>query len=132
MLAQKWAVTRPHNVLKVPEPRHEAEISRAAAICVQARAVKRLLAHRLDGSDAAAARREWHDLVEGQHALWAGVSDPYKHTIRAFLVHFHSAILRHSSERFNFLNGSIGAANAAQYIMHICEHLLRWWAAQVS
>ena len=81
-----------------------------SANCVQARAVKRLLAHRLDGSDAAAARREWHDLVEGQHALWAGVSDPYKHTIRAFLVHFHSAILRHSSERFNFLNGSIGAA----------------------
>lgn len=75
---------------------------------VQARAVKQLLAHRLDSHDAAAARREWHDLVEGQHALWAGVSDPYKHTIRAFLVHFHSAILRHSSERFNFLNGSIG------------------------
>ena len=46
--------------------------------------------------------------VEGQHALWTGVSDPYKHTIRAFLVHFHSAILRHSSERFNFRNGSIG------------------------
>jgi hypothetical protein len=77
--------------------------------------VKRLLAHRLDGSDAAAARREWHDLVEGQHALWAGVSDPYKHTIRAFLVHFHSAILRHSSERFNFVNGSIGAADIAAH-----------------
>lgn len=71
--------------------------------------MKQLLAHRLDARDAAAARREWHDLVEGQHQLWAGVSDPYKHTIRAFLVHFHSAILRHSSERFNFLNGSIGA-----------------------
>ena len=48
-------------------------------------------------------------LPEGQHALWAGVSDPYKHTIRAFLVHFQSAILRHSTERFSFLNGSVGA-----------------------
>ena len=28
--------------------------------------------------------------------------------IRAFLVHFHTAILRHSSESFNFTNGSIG------------------------
>eukprot|EP00208_Stichococcus_sp_RCC1054_P005366 CAMPEP_0206142102 /NCGR_PEP_ID=MMETSP1473-20131121/15574_1 /ASSEMBLY_ACC=CAM_ASM_001109 /TAXON_ID=1461547 /ORGANISM="Stichococcus sp, Strain RCC1054" /LENGTH=694 /DNA_ID=CAMNT_0053536961 /DNA_START=76 /DNA_END=2156 /DNA_ORIENTATION=- len=74
----------------------------------EARAVKRLLGHRLDSHDADAARREWHDLVEGQHALWGGMSDPYKHTIRAFLVHFHSAILRHSSERFNFRNGSVG------------------------
>lgn len=29
----------------------------------QARAVKRLLGHRLDSHDAEAARREWHDLV---------------------------------------------------------------------
>lgn len=37
-----------------------------------------------------------------------GVSDPYKHTIRAFLVHFHANILRHSTERFNFRSGSVG------------------------
>lgn len=54
--------------------------------------------------------------VEGQHALWGGMSDPYKHTIRAFLVHFHSAILRHSSERFNFRNGSVGA------VAHLLAH----------
>ena len=48
-------------------------------------------------------------VTEGEHVLWRGVSDPYKHTIRAFLVHFHSAILRHSTERFSFLNGSVGA-----------------------
>lgn len=70
--------------------------------------MKELLAYRLNAHDAAAARREWHDLVEGQHALWGGLSHPYKHTIRAFLVHFHSAILRHASERFNFRNGSVG------------------------
>lgn len=56
--------------------------------------------------------------TEGQHVLWTGVSDPYKHTIRAFLVHFHSAILQHSTERFSFLNGSVGA---------LCSH----WPALV-
>lgn len=74
----------------------------------EARAVKKLLGHRLHAHDSEAARREWQDLVEGQHELWSGMSDPYKHTIRAFLVHFHCAILRHSSERFNFRNASVG------------------------
>lgn len=90
----------------------------AKHLCLQARAVKQLLAHRLDSHEAAAARREWHDLVEGQHRLWAGVSDPYKHTIRAFLVHFHSAILRHASERFNFLNGSVGEPGCQFHSYH--------------
>lgn len=42
------------------------------------------------------------------HASVQGVSEPYKHTIRAFLVHFHVNILRHSTERFNFRSGSVG------------------------
>jgi hypothetical protein len=46
--------------------------------------------------------------VEGDHELWDSVSGPYRETIRAFLVHFQSQILRHSSERFRFANGSIG------------------------
>ena len=48
--------------------------------------------------------------MEGEHPLWKGVSDPYKDTIRAFLVYFHTQIQRHSTERFNFRNGSVGAA----------------------
>ena len=71
--------------------------------------MRRLLAFRLDSDSQEAARSQWLAVVEGQHALWAGVSQPYKHTIRAFLVHFHTAILRHSTERFNFQNGSVGA-----------------------
>jgi 2-phospho-L-lactate transferase/gluconeogenesis factor (CofD/UPF0052 family) len=44
-----------------------------------------------------------------RRACWVqGVSEPYKHTIRAFLVHFHVNILRHSTERFNFRSGSVG------------------------
>ena len=77
---------------------------------VQALAVRVLLAHRLSGDSAEAAKAEWYEVVEGDHALWRGVSEPYKHTIRAFLVYFHTQILRHSTERFNFRNGSVGAA----------------------
>ena len=47
-------------------------------------------------------------VVEGDHELWQGVSEPYKHVIRAFLVRFHASLLRHSSEYFCFRNGSIG------------------------
>lgn len=56
--------------------------------------------------------RSRYAIVEGEHALWNGVSEPYKHTIRAFLVHFHTTILSsplRSQERFTFRNGSVGA-----------------------
>jgi len=74
----------------------------------ESQAVRQLLAHRLSNSDPADAKREWMEIVEGEHALWDQVSEPYKHTIRAFLVHFHSQILSHATLRFNFTNGSIG------------------------
>jgi len=74
----------------------------------EARAVRSLLAHRLPEEDEQKAKFEWFSIVEGNHELWNGISDPYKHTIRAFLVHFHAQILRHSSERFRFSNGSVG------------------------
>jgi len=74
----------------------------------EAHAVRALLAHRLQHDDPEEAKLEWYRIVEGEHALWEGVSEPYKHTIRAFLVHFHANILRHSTERFDFSGGSIG------------------------
>eukprot|EP00850_Spirogloea_muscicola_P015190 SM000114S24153 [mRNA] locus=s114:254791:258690:- [translate_table: standard] len=67
----------------------------------EAKAVKRLLAHRLP-LEATAAKAEWMDIVEGEHELWRGVSEPYKDTIRAFLI------LWHASERFFYQNGSVG------------------------
>lgn len=73
----------------------------------EALAVKRLLGHRLSSEDSV-AKSEWYEIVEGDHELWYSVSGPYRETIRAFLVHFQSQILRHSSERFRFANGSIG------------------------
>ncbi|KAK9787020.1 hypothetical protein WJX73_008755, partial [Symbiochloris irregularis] len=74
----------------------------------EANAVKNLLAHRLSSKSNRAARAEWYEIVEGQHELWDGVSEPYKHTIRAFLVEFHTQVIRHSTERFDFSNGSVG------------------------
>ncbi|KAJ9523872.1 hypothetical protein QJQ45_020058 [Haematococcus lacustris] len=74
----------------------------------EGRAVKALLAHRLSATDALAAKQEWYNIVEGQHMLWQGVSQPYKHVIRAFLAFFQAQIFGHSTARFDFSNGSIG------------------------
>ncbi len=80
---------------------------------MQALAVRVLLAHRLSGESPEEAKADWYEVVEGDHALWRGVSEPYKHTIRAFLVYFHTQILRHSTERFNFRNGSVGELSSS-------------------
>ncbi|KAF6254393.1 UPF0052-domain-containing protein [Scenedesmus sp. NREL 46B-D3] len=61
----------------------------------EARAVKQLLAHRLPGSGSNEAKAEWYAI-------------PYKHMIRAFLVHFQLQILSQVTQEFNFMNGSIG------------------------
>ncbi len=76
----------------------------------EARAVRALLGHRLP-ADAAAAKSEWYTVVEGTHALWAGVSGPYQHTVRSFLTHFHFQLLRQADDGgagFCFSGGSVG------------------------
>mmetsp|Transcript_32403 Transcript_32403/g.103109 ORF Transcript_32403/g.103109 Transcript_32403/m.103109 type:complete len:556 (+) Transcript_32403:35-1702(+) len=75
----------------------------------EALAVRELLAHRLHPTDHIGAKAEWLAITEGEHALWDGISDPYKHTIRAFLVHFQFLVMRSSNNaRFSFVNGSVG------------------------
>lgn len=74
----------------------------------QARAVRRLLGYRLPSKEKGEAEKEWYAIVEGGHPLWNGVTEPYKHTIRAFLVYFHTQILRHVTKKFDFRNGSVG------------------------
>jgi 2-phospho-L-lactate transferase/gluconeogenesis factor (CofD/UPF0052 family) len=73
----------------------------------EALAVRRLLGHRLP-IDAHQAKKDWYDIVEGNHSLWDGVSRPYSETIRAFLIYFQNEIHRRPNERFCFSNGSIG------------------------
>lgn len=73
----------------------------------EALSVRKLLGHRLP-IDPSEAKLEWYQIVEGDHSLWEGVSRPYRETIRAFLVYFHSEILRRSAEMFCFTHGSIG------------------------
>lgn len=77
----------------------------------EARAVKNLLGHRLHGSDNALAKQEWQSILELESPLWTAVSEPYKHTIKAFLVQFETQLLRLSvdtEEKFCFVNGSVG------------------------
>ena len=100
----------------------------------EARAVARLLAHRLPSSSSSSspspsssspspappsasasssaqrlAREDWRRVVEGTHPLWTGVSEPYKHLIRSFLVHFHSEVLRAPlGATFDWRGGSVG------------------------
>ena len=81
----------------------------ADTACAESSAVDRLLAYRLPKHDGRAAKREWAEIVDGDHPVWEGISEPYKNTVRAFLVHFQSEILRQGNEaRFNFANGSVG------------------------
>ena len=42
----------------------------ADASDAEAEAVRRLLAHRLPSGSAANAKREWYEIVEGDHKLW--------------------------------------------------------------
>jgi 2-phospho-L-lactate transferase/gluconeogenesis factor (CofD/UPF0052 family) len=104
----------------------------------EARAVRRLLGHRLVSMESwkekqtnevvskevisRMAREEWLDILEGgqdgnyEHRLWREVSTPYRSIIRSFLVHFHSQLLqthnglRHSASfpPFDFTGGSVG------------------------
>ncbi|RKO90949.1 hypothetical protein BDK51DRAFT_14828, partial [Blyttiomyces helicus] len=78
-------------------------------------AVHTLLSHRLPTDEppyaSHTAKSEWLALIEGQHPLWEGISDPYRETIRAFLAHFHHEIIRTATKRptpFDFRGGSIG------------------------
>ncbi|KAG9439192.1 hypothetical protein H6P81_019357 [Aristolochia fimbriata] len=73
----------------------------------EALAVRTLLGYRLP-LDAHNAKSEWYCIVEGEHSLWNGVSQPYRETIRTFLAYFQNEILRRASACFCFSNGSIG------------------------
>lgn len=72
----------------------------------EAKAVQTLLMHRLP-ADENSALQEWHAVVTGSHALWKSVSEAYAQTIRAFLSHFHSEILKRGTS-FRFALGSVG------------------------
>lgn len=90
----------------------------------EARAVRRLLGHRLVSMESwkeknacseeemtkdmisRMAREEWLDILDGgsdgsnEHPLWKEVSTPYRSIIRSFLVHFHTQVLQtHNGQR---------------------------------
>ncbi|KAI9203111.1 uncharacterized protein BJ171DRAFT_460569 [Polychytrium aggregatum] len=75
----------------------------------EARAVHKLLSHRLPTDSTQRAKLEWHAIVEGQHALWEGISEAYRESIRSFLSFFNYEIIRRAGRHsFDFRGGSIG------------------------
>ncbi|KAI9340808.1 hypothetical protein DFJ73DRAFT_645529 [Zopfochytrium polystomum] len=78
--------------------------------------VHKLLAYRLPIDSAQSvngttpAKIEWLDIVEGRHVLWRNISQPYKESIRAFLLQFHLSILKQAgpASSFDFRGGSLG------------------------
>ncbi|KAJ6573934.1 UPF0052-domain-containing protein [Mycena vulgaris] len=72
-------------------------------------AIRTLLAYRLPTHySEREARDEWRDIIEGRSALWNGIPNDRKETIRGFLVHFESELLKRAHKNFTFVNGSIG------------------------
>ncbi|KAA1475415.1 hypothetical protein DENSPDRAFT_783342, partial [Dentipellis sp. KUC8613] len=80
--------------------------------------LRTLLAHRLPASvSEQSARDEWRAIVEGRSALWAGIPNDRKETIRGFLVYFESEVLRRAHKRFSFVNGRKGLPHG---LLHAC------------
>ncbi|KAL8290296.1 hypothetical protein RQP46_003235 [Phenoliferia psychrophenolica] len=71
-------------------------------------AIRALLEYRLGTGSSAALKGEWLMIVEGKHRLWRGIPTDRKECIRAFLVHFESAVLKKASRGFNWKRASIG------------------------
>ncbi|KAI0344242.1 UPF0052-domain-containing protein [Trametopsis cervina] len=71
--------------------------------------IRNLLAYRLPAHcSEREARDQWRDIVEGRSAIWLGIPNDRKETIRGFLVYFENEVLRRAHKNFSFLNGSIG------------------------
>ncbi|KAJ3195168.1 hypothetical protein HK101_000945 [Irineochytrium annulatum] len=83
---------------------------------LEAKAVHSLLSYRLPTetpmslSAPTPAKLEWLTIVEGTHPMWENISQPYRETIRAFLLQFHYKVLKQAGHGpvFDFRGGSIG------------------------
>eukprot|EP01113_Clastostelium_recurvatum_P034651 TRINITY_DN4727_c0_g2_i1.p1 TRINITY_DN4727_c0_g2~~TRINITY_DN4727_c0_g2_i1.p1 ORF type:complete len:356 (-),score=34.59 TRINITY_DN4727_c0_g2_i1:69-1136(-) len=93
------------------------------------KAVLRLLQYRLPANEAD-AKEEWSAIVEGKHTLWDEISEAYKETIRAFLIHFHCEVLKAASLHFEFCYGSVGNffLTGTRLFFHSLETSLFWFA----
>eukprot|EP00667_Euglena_gracilis_P025355 EG_transcript_29690 len=60
-------------------------------------AVIGLLRHRLSWESRDAAKMEFLHIVDGTHAMWGGIPEAYKQTLRAFLLHFFLNVMRRES-----------------------------------
>ncbi|KAF8912880.1 hypothetical protein CPB84DRAFT_1811880 [Gymnopilus junonius] len=89
-------------------------------------AIRRLLAYRLPAhASETAARDEWRDIVEGRSILWKGIPIDRKETIRGFLVHFESELLKRAHKNFDFRNGRKVAAFIGNYFLAAAQGFFR-------
>lgn len=72
-------------------------------------AIRHFFNHRLPKSFAP-ARREWLEIVEGEHGLWRGISSPKRELVRSFLNAIQMEMVRRlrPTSRFDFSGASIG------------------------
>ncbi|KAJ7785650.1 hypothetical protein B0H16DRAFT_1753437 [Mycena metata] len=90
-------------------------------------AIRRFLAYRLPAHySEREARDEWRDIIEGKSTLWNGIPNDRKETIRGFLVHFESELLKRAHKNFTFVNGSIG-----NYFLAAAQHFFRSLPASI-
>ncbi|PRP75735.1 maternal effect embryo arrest 18 protein [Planoprotostelium fungivorum] len=105
------------------------------------RAVQALLQYRLSacaGVGVPHPKHEWLDIVDGSHVLWKGISETYKETIRMFLVHFNTEVMRsqhnHGEMRklkpFDWSNGSVGNFffSGARMFFNSLETAIFWFS----
>jgi len=100
---------------------------------LESRAVQQLLQFRLK-NDRDQAKEDWHRILEGSDPLWTNISEPYKETIRAFLILFNTEILRQANKKFNFSNGSIGNFffTGARLFFNSLEAAIFWFSRVAS
>jgi hypothetical protein len=98
----------------------------------EARAVRRLLEHRL-GNDRAQVEEEWQNLVNGSHQLTAN-SSCYLTTILAFLKYFNESVISQGARfpelgSFDWRNGSIGNFffTGARLFFTSLDAAIFWW-----
>ncbi|KAL6940047.1 hypothetical protein ACO0QE_003930 [Hanseniaspora vineae] len=74
----------------------------------------RIMNYRLNQDNIDLAKREWNDIIEGDHPLWDECSSILKHMIRSFLINVHIEILKKqqlnpsAKQKFDFRNANIG------------------------
>ena len=90
-------------IVKLIEPKSKDDIELA-----------KIMNYRLNQENIDLAKKEWNDIIEGDHQVWDECSSILKHMIRSFLINVHIEILKKqqlnpsAKHKFDFRNANIG------------------------